>query len=125
MREKIAASLAILLLVASLGSAGSADDALPALVDAEIANIEKTCADSGSPFNPSEGFVQTADLNKDGRPDYLIDSSRVWCMPLCGARACQVTLFYSAGSAYLRKDFLGVNLTFENFRCNGNSCDWR
>jgi hypothetical protein len=117
--------LAIILLVGGLSSPGAADTSLPALVKAEIANIKRECASTGSPFRPTKDFVQVHDLNKDGRPDYLIDTARIQCWSFCGARACTVTLFYSSGSTYLRKDFLGGNMTFEDFRCGPDGCDWR
>jgi hypothetical protein len=117
--------LAIILLLGGLSSPGAADTSLPALVKAEIANIERECATTGSPFKPTKDFVQIHDLNEDGQPDYLIDTARIGCLSFCGARACVVTLFYSAGSTFLRKDFLGGNMTFEDFRCGPDGCDWR
>lgn len=50
------------------------------------------------------GYIQTADFNGDGRPDYLVNDEKVVCPgspPLfCGSGGCSTRLFLSTPSGY-------------------------
>lgn len=68
------------------------------------------------------GFIQLADMNGDGRTDYLLDTSVTGSGFWCGAQSCSVIVFASTPSGYVRNDFLARNVTPAMFTCQAGSC---
>jgi hypothetical protein len=97
---RLAAMLAISLAAVS---AAVAQASAPLPREIEAARREAAAACTGRvTFEP--GYIQTADFNGDGRPDYLINEEKVKCPgspPLfCGSGGCSWTLYLSTGSGY-------------------------
>jgi peptidoglycan hydrolase-like protein with peptidoglycan-binding domain len=68
------------------------------------------------------GFIQLADMNGDGRTDYLIDTSVSGSAYWCNAQSCTVRVFVSTPGGYQRNDFQAYNATPAMFSCLQGSC---
>ncbi|WP_068301188.1 peptidoglycan-binding protein [Pararhodobacter sp. CCB-MM2] len=68
------------------------------------------------------GFVQLADLNGDGRTDYIIDTSVTGSAFWCNAQACTVQVFVSTPDGYARNDFQSNDSTPAAFDCLQSAC---
>lgn len=68
------------------------------------------------------GFVQLADLNGDGRNDYILDTSLTGSAFWCNAQACTVQVFVSTPDGYARNDFRTIDATPAAFDCLQSSC---
>lgn len=68
------------------------------------------------------GFVQLADINGDGRNDYILDTSLTGSAFWCNAQACSVLVFVSTPDGYARNDFRTNNATPAAFDCLHSSC---
>lgn len=67
-----------------------------------------------APMGFEEGAITTADLNADGRPDYMIDMSMMTCggenrgSEWCGSGGCSFDIFVSTGDDFHQDSFLGM-----------------
>lgn len=68
------------------------------------------------------GFVQLADINGDGRNDYILDTSLTGSAFWCNAQACSVMVFVSTPDGYARNDFRTNNAIPAAFDCLQSSC---
>lgn len=68
------------------------------------------------------GFIQLADLNGDGRTDYILDTSVTGSSFWCGARDCSVVVFASTPDGYSRNDFLAREVTPAMVTCRRGDC---
>lgn len=68
------------------------------------------------------GFIQLADMNADGRTDYLIDTSVTGSGFWCSGATCAVRVFASTPQGYQRNDFQAENAMPAMFSCQQGSC---
>lgn len=71
------------------------------------------------------GFIQLADLNGDGRTDYILDTSVTGSAFWCNAQACTVRVYVSTPDGYVRNDFQAFGVTPAMFDCLRGSCTLR
>ncbi len=95
---------------------------LPPEVAAAVDEIARSSDPSAEQLLQRSGFLQLADLNGDGRTDYLLDTSVTGSNFWCGARDCSVIVFASTPSGYQRNDFLAYNATPAMFTCQQGNC---
>lgn len=69
------------------------------------------------------GFIQLADMNADGRTDYLLDTSFAGSAFWCNAQSCAVRVFASTPEGYQRNDFQAFNSTPAMFKCLRGNCE--
>ncbi len=85
------------------GAALAGNAAMPAEVAAARGAIRQECGGEAR-FKP--GFQRIADLNGDGRPDYLLDYGEMECVggdipnPFCGSAGCTLDIFVSTEDGY-------------------------
>jgi len=107
------------------GSGGYGYAGLPIEVSNGVDEIAAAGDPTGEQLLQRTGFMQLADLNNDGRNDYLIDTSAAgipyWCNS--GGAACTVMVFASTPQGYERNDFTAGNITTADFTCNRGECD--
>lgn len=68
------------------------------------------------------GFIQLADLNADGRTDYILDTSVTGSAFWCNAQACTVRVYVSTPDGYSRNDFQAFGVTAAMFDCLRGTC---
>ncbi|WP_375690482.1 peptidoglycan-binding protein [Pseudooceanicola sp. LIPI14-2-Ac024] len=99
----------------------------------EVSNAVDEIADSSEPSAEQllqrAGFIQLADLNGDGRNDYVIDTSVTGSSFWCGQTHCAVLVFASQPEGYRRNEFryirneqLSNMATPAMFQCHQSSC---
>ncbi len=99
----------------------------------EVSNAVDEIADSSEPSAEQllqrSGFIQLADLNGDGRNDYVIDTAVTGSSFWCGQSRCAVLVFASQPDGYRRNDFRYLrNAQLTNtaspamFQCHQSSC---
>jgi hypothetical protein len=96
-------------LATSLGAYAAAPG-LPAAVQTELAAMASICTDVGGKALTDEA-VQRADLNADGKDDYVLDVGRIQCEGAASAygdRAKDVIVFVGDGSGGAAKGWSGV-----------------
>lgn len=76
----------------------------PPIVVRNQAETFQACRDSGGRPQATAGFEVTADLNADGQPDYIQDSTQLNCegaaSALCGSAGCPIAVFLSGARGY-------------------------
>lgn len=99
----------------------------------EVSNAVDEIAESSEP-SPEQllqraGFIQTADLNQDGKNDYVIDTSVTGSSFWCGQTQCTTLLFASTADGYQRKQFMyrlneqrSNAITTAAFECDYTGC---
>lgn len=99
----------------------------------EVSNAVDEIAESSEP-SPEQllqraGFIQTADLNQDGKNDYVIDTSVTGSSFWCGQTQCTTLLFASTADGYQRKQFMyklndqrSNSITTADFQCDYAGC---
>ncbi len=102
---------------ASTGYAG-----LPIEVSEAVDEIAESAEPTAEQLLQRSGFIQLADMNGDGKNDYMIDTSVSGSSFWCGASHCTVMVFASTPDGYQRNDFLGRGVTPANFACHRGSC---
>ena len=99
----------------------------------EVSDAIDEIADSSEPSAEQllqrSGFIQLADLNGDGRNDYVIDTAVTGSSFWCGQTQCAVLVFASQPEGYRRNEFrylrndLRTNTaTPAMFSCHQSSC---
>ena len=95
---------------------------MPLEVSAAVDEIAASAEPTAEQLLQRSGFIQLADLNGDGRTDYLIDTSVTGSSFWCGASSCSVMVFASTPQGYARNDFLAFNATPAMFTCQQGTC---
>lgn len=95
---------------------------LPPEVSAVVFEIAQNAGIQPQQLAQKAGFVQLADMNADGRTDYLLDTSATGSAFWCNAQSCAVRVFVSTPEGYRRNDFQAFNATPAMFSCIGASC---
>ncbi len=110
-----------LMLGGSPAVAGAFGGLPPDVVDSvvEIARSSNVEADQ---LMQRHGFIQLADMNGDGRTDYILDTSVTGSAFWCNATACTVRVFVSTPEGHRRNDFQAFNVTPAMFACTGGTC---
>ncbi len=93
----------------------------PAVADA-VDEIAASSDPSAEQLVQRAGFLQLADLNGDGRTDYILDTSVTGSAFWCNAQACTVQVFVSTPDGYARNDFQTDSATLAAFDCQRASC---
>lgn len=102
---------------ASAGYAG-----LPIEVSEAVDEIAESAEPTAEQLLQRSGFIQLADMNGDGKNDYMIDTSVSGSSFWCGASHCTVMVFASTPDGYQRNDFLGRGVTPASFACHRGTC---
>ena len=95
---------------------------LPPEVSHAVDEIAASSEPTGEQLLQRTGFMQLADLNGDGRNDYVLDTSVSGSSFWCGASNCSVMVFASTPQGYQRNDFLARGVTPASFACHQGTC---
>ena len=95
---------------------------LPAAVANAVDEIAASSDPTAAQLVERAGFIQLADINGDGRTDYIIDTSATGSAFWCSAQACTVQVFVSTPDGYVRNDFQAFNVTPAMFSCTRGTC---
>lgn len=99
-------SSAVMAAVFMLNPQAEGEQSLPAAVEALKTDYARVCTIAGGAPSFTAGFVNPANFNADGKPDFVIDAMGFVCqgsaLHFCGDRGCQVTVFVSSGENYDR-----------------------
>ncbi|MGP9789901.1 peptidoglycan-binding domain-containing protein [Roseinatronobacter sp. NSM] len=96
---------------------------LPAAVASAVDEIAASSDPSAMQLVQRAGFIQLADMNGDGRTDYILDTSVTGSAFWCSAQACTVQVFVSTPEGYVRNDFQAFNVTPAMFSCTRGTCE--
>lgn len=96
---------------------------LPALVASAVDEIAESSDPNSQQLVQRAGFIQLADMNGDGRTDYILDTSVTGSAFWCSAQACTVQAFMSTPDGYVRNDFQAFNVTPAMFTCTRGTCE--
>lgn len=107
---------------AGLGYSGSGYGGLPVEVSQAVDEIAASAEPSADQLLQRSGFIHLADLNGDGRNDYMIDTSVSGSSFWCGASHCSVMVFASTPQGYQRNDFMARGVTTASFSCHQGVC---
>lgn len=95
---------------------------LPVEVSQAIDEIAASSDPSADQLMQRSGFMQLADLNGDGKNDYILDTAVSGSSFWCGAANCTVMVFASSPQGYQRSDFLARGVTTASFQCQQTVC---
>ncbi|THD75618.1 peptidoglycan-binding protein [Thalassobius vesicularis] len=98
---------------------------LPIEVSNAIDEIASSTEPSAEQLMQRSGFMQLADMNNDGKNDYILDTSVSGSSFWCGASHCTVMVFASAPEGYRRIDFQARGVTPASFSCHLTTCSLR
>lgn len=101
---------------------GNTYGGLPPEVSHAVDEVAASSEPSGEQLLQRTGFMQLADLNGDGRNDYVLDTSVSGSSFWCGASNCSVMVFASTPQGYQRNDFLARGVTPASFACHQGTC---
>ncbi len=104
------------------GAGGGSLGGLPPAVSASVREIAKSSDPTAMQLIQRAGFVQLADMNADGRTDYILDTSVTGSAFWCNADNCAVRIFLSTPKGYQRNDFQAFNVVPAMFNCHGDTC---
>ncbi|SUZ30631.1 hypothetical protein ROE7235_00356 [Roseibaca ekhonensis] len=96
---------------------------LPAPVATAVDEIAASSDPNAEQLVQRAGFIQLADMNGDGRTDYILDTSVTGSAFWCSAQACTVQAFLSTPDGYVRNDFQAFNVTPAMFTCTRGTCE--
>ncbi|MCW8842732.1 MAG: peptidoglycan-binding protein [Rhodobacteraceae bacterium] len=102
--------------------AGNTYNGMPADVSAAVDEVAASSDPSAEQLLQRSGFIQLADLNGDGKTDYILDTSKSGSTFWCGAQSCTVMVFASTPQGYSRNDFLSHDATPALFACHQGVC---
>jgi hypothetical protein len=103
-------------------TASAGNYGLPAVVARAVDEIASSSDPTAAQLVERAGFVQLADLNGDGRTDYILDTSVTGSSFWCSAQACTVRVFVSTPDGYVRNDFQAFDVTPASFDCHRGTC---
>ncbi|MDD8024566.1 MAG: peptidoglycan-binding domain-containing protein [Paracoccaceae bacterium] len=103
--------------------AGGSIGGLPPDVSEAVDEIARNSNVEAMQLIQRAGFIQLADLNNDGRTDYMIDTSVTGSGFWCNGPACTVRVFASTPQGYQRNDFQIAGATPASFRCTHGQCE--
>jgi hypothetical protein len=90
--------------VAPIAAAAAPAKPLPPEVRAYFDMARQECREAGDKLHVTSesGFAETADFNGDGKPDYIVEMSKLVCPSLgyseyCGSAGCQIGILVSDG----------------------------
>ena len=95
---------------------------MPLEVSQAVDEIAASSDPSAEQLLQRSGFMQLADLNGDGKNDYVLDTFVVGSSFWCGASHCSVMVFASTPQGYQRNDFMAYNATPAMFSCHQGVC---
>lgn len=95
---------------------------LPPEVASAVDEISRNSGVEGQQLIQRAGFIQLADMNNDGRTDYMIDTSKTGSGFWCNGPACTVQVFASTPQGYQRNDFQLAGATPASFSCLQGAC---
>jgi len=98
---------------------------LPPEVADSVDEIAASSDPSAEQLIQRSGFIQLADLNGDGRTDYILDTSVTGSAFWCNAQACTVRVYVSTPEGYSRNDFQAFGVTPAMFDCLRGTCNLR
>ncbi|GGE19208.1 hypothetical protein GCM10011360_05010 [Primorskyibacter flagellatus] len=111
------------------GHSGMGYAGLPIEVSDAVDEIAQSSEPSAEQLLQRAGFIQTADLNQDGKNDYIIDTSVTGSTFWCGQTECATLLFASTADGYQRKQFMyrlndtrTNKITTADFQCDYAGC---
>lgn len=103
-------------------ASGGALAGLPVEVSDSVHEIARNSNVEVEQLVQRSGFIHLADMNGDGRTDYLLDTSVTGSAFWCNATACAVRVFASTPEGHVRNDFQAFNATPAMFDCLRGSC---
>lgn len=95
---------------------------LPPEIAEAVDEIARNSGIEGDQLVQRAGFIQLADMNGDGRSDYLMDTSVTGSGFWCTGEACAVRVFLSAPDGFRRNDFQMADPTPASFLCAVDVC---
>lgn len=111
------------------GHGGYGYAGLPVEVSDAVDEIAQSSEPSAEQLLQRAGFIQTADLNSDGKNDYILDTSVTGSSFWCGQTECATLLFASTSDGYARKQFMyklnpqrSNKITTADFLCDYAGC---
>ncbi|MDA5555451.1 peptidoglycan-binding domain-containing protein [Shimia sp. MMG029] len=104
------------------GPSGTIYGGMPVEVSNAIDEVAQSSDPSAEQLLQRSGFIQLADLNGDGKTDYILDTSVSGSAYWCGAKDCTVMVFASGPSGFTRNDFLSHVATPASFSCHQSTC---
>ena len=104
------------------GYQGGSIGGLPPQISEAVHEIARNSNVEPQQLIARAGFIQLADMNADGRTDYLIDTSVTGSGFWCNGNSCAVRVFASTPQGYQRNDFQAVNATPAMFSCQHGLC---
>lgn len=104
------------------GYSGQSIGGLPPKISEAVYEIARSSNVQPQQLISRAGFIQLADMNNDGRTDYLIDTSVTGPGFWCNDRSCAVRVFASTPQGYQRNDFQATNATPAMFSCQHGTC---
>ncbi|MCD9148482.1 peptidoglycan-binding domain-containing protein [Pseudophaeobacter flagellatus] len=105
-----------------LSYSGSGYGGMPIEVSQAVDEIAASSDPSAEQLLQRSGFMHLADLNGDGKNDYMIDTSVSGSSFWCGATHCSVMVFASTPQGYQRNDFMARGVTTASFSCHQGVC---
>ncbi|MEQ3669874.1 peptidoglycan-binding domain-containing protein [Pseudophaeobacter sp.] len=105
-----------------LSYSGSGYGGMPIEVSQAVDEIAESAEPSAEQLLQRSGFMHLADLNGDGKNDYMIDTSVSGSSFWCGASHCSVMVFASTPQGYQRNDFMARGVTTADFSCHQGIC---
>lgn len=78
---------------------------LPPEVAQAVDEIARNSGVEGTALMQRAGFIQLADMNMDGKTDYLIDTSKSGSQFWCSAQSCIARVFASTPTGFQQNDF--------------------
>lgn len=96
---------------------------LPAQVADGVDEIAASSEPTAEQLVQRAGFIQLADLNGDGRTDYILDTSVTGSAFWCSQDVCTVLVYVSTPDGYMRNDFRARGVTPAMFDCLRGVCD--
>lgn len=104
------------------GYGGTTYAGMPVEVSEAVEEIAASSEPSAEQLLQRSGFIHLADLNGDGKNDYMIDTSVSGSSFWCGASHCSVMVFASTPQGYQRNDFMARGVTTADFSCHQGTC---
>ncbi len=78
---------------------------LPPEVAQAVDEVARNSGVEGTALMQRAGFIQLADMNNDGKTDYLIDTSKSGSQFWCSAQGCIARVFASTPGGFQQNDF--------------------